>query len=252
MLRLLVAFYVVLTALAAPTALNEKLIASLITAGTEVDRVNLLNDTDFVFDFFDPAPSSVTSSGADGIIVTARRDTFPALVGNGLAMSVGHLGPCGLNTPHFHPRATEFNLAINGTLFTGMLAENDARLVTNTIQPGQAALFPRGAIHFEQNMGCEPVIFVAAFSDEDPGTTSIANQFFNLPADIVEATMGGMQSGDLQITIPKNVAFGVQECMQRCGLNGTMKAVISGAGQLGKGDILTGAIVALLGFWLYL
>ena len=215
-------FNLALNALALPAPTNEQSVALLLTAATNVDRINLLSDTDFVFDFFNPPDGSITASGPDGHIVTARRDTFPALVGNGIALSVGFLGPCGLNTPHTHPRATEFNFAVNGTLRTGMLAENDARVVMNTINPGQATVFPRGSIHFEQNLGCDPIIFVAAFSDEDPGTSAAANNLFQLPNDIVGATMGGLstvQVQELNAAIPKNVAFGVDQCLSMCGIN---------------------------------
>ena len=152
-------------------------------------------------------------------------------------MSIGILGPCGLNTPHTHPRAAEFNLAVNGTLRTGMLANNKARFVMNELQPGQATIFPQGAIHFEQNLGCDTVMFVAAFSNEDPGVTQIANQFFSLPSDIVEATLGdstgqmtssGLSVQDIQMAIPPNVAFGVEDCLQKCGIQ-TAKQKNSGS-----------------------
>jgi len=210
-----------LCTLALPAPTKDQSVALLLTAATAVDRINLLSDTDFVFDFFNPTTDEVTATGPDGRIVSAKRDTFPALTDNGIAMSVGFLGPCGLNTPHMHPRATEFNIAINGTVLAGFLAENDARFVMNTVNPGQATLFPRGAIHFEQNLGCDPVIFVAAFSDEDPGTSSLAPNFFTLPADIVGATLGGLGTTEvegLEAAIPKNVAFGRDECLTRCGL----------------------------------
>jgi hypothetical protein len=210
----------VVLGLPAPT--NDESVALLLTAATQVDRIELLNSTDFVFDFFNPQPGSITASGPDGHIVTARRDTFPALTDNGIALSVGFLGPCGLNTPHTHPRATEFNFAVNGTLRVGFLQENDAPFVMNTVLPGQATLFPQGAIHFEQNLGCEPVIFVAAFSNEDPGTSAIANNFFALPSDIVGATLGQlgvMQVEGLDAMIPKNVAFGTAQCLQMCGIS---------------------------------
>jgi hypothetical protein len=207
-------------ALPAPT--KDQSVALLITAATANDRIKLLDDIDFKFDFFNPTPDEITATGHDGMLVTARRDTFPALVGNGIALSVGFLGPCGLNTPHTHPRATEFNFAVNGTLRAGMIGENEARFVMNTLEPGQATIFPRGAIHFEQNLGCEPVIFVAAFSDEDPGTSSLASNFFeNLPSDIVGATLGGLGATEvtgLAAQIPKNVAFGTDDCLKRCGL----------------------------------
>jgi hypothetical protein len=61
---------------------------------------------------------------------------------------------CGMNIPHTHPRATEINIAINGTLRTGMLAENGARFVFNDVPAGSAAVFPKGAIHFEMNLEC--------------------------------------------------------------------------------------------------
>ena len=208
-------------ALALPAPTKEQSVSLLLSAATAVDRIKLLEDADFVFDFFSPTPDEVTTSGSDGHVVAAKRDTFPALVGNGIALSVGFLGPCGLNTPHTHPRAAEFNLAINGTVLTGMLAENEARFVMNTLNPGQATVFPRGAIHFEQNLGCDPVIFVAAFSDEDPGTSSLAPNFFSLPADVVGPTLGGLGTKEvegLQAEIPKNVVYGRDECLSRCGI----------------------------------
>ena len=222
MLNLVISFATALCVLALPAPTKDQSVALLLTAATAVDRVNLLNDTDFVFDFFNPTTDEITASGPDGRVVTAKRDTFPALVDNGISMAVGYLGPCGLNTPHLHPRATEFNIAINGTVLAGFFTENDSRFVMNTVQPGQATVFPRGAIHFEQNLGCDPVIFVAAFSDEDPGVSSIAPNFFALPNDIVGATLGGLSTtevDDLTEAIPKNVAFGRDECLARCGLS---------------------------------
>src|ERR1700731_2574926 len=104
-------------AVSAPTKGIDN-IALLTTAASEEDRIDLLSDSDFVFDFLNPPAGSV-ASGNDGRIIAAKRKTFPALFGNDLAMSIGILGPCGLNTPHTHPRAAEFNLAVNGTLRTG-------------------------------------------------------------------------------------------------------------------------------------
>lgn len=69
---------------------------------------------------------------------------MPALVGNGMAMTIGFLGPCGMNTPHTHPRATEFNFAVNGSLQAGLLVENGARFIVNDLPPGSAAIFPKG------------------------------------------------------------------------------------------------------------
>jgi len=112
---------------ALPVPTDDGSVAILITAATQVERISLLNDTDFVFDFYHPNASAFSASGLDGKVVIAKRDTFPALTGNGIALAVGFLGPCALNTPHIHPRATEFNFNVNGTLRTGFLQENGAR-----------------------------------------------------------------------------------------------------------------------------
>lgn len=50
-------------------------------------------------------------------------------MGSGIPVTVGFLGPGGLNAPHTHPPAAEFNIAINGSLRVGMLEENSARFV---------------------------------------------------------------------------------------------------------------------------
>lgn len=78
-----------------------------------------------------------------------------------MAMTIGFLGPCGMNTPHTHPRATEMLYVVNGTLSSGMIAENGARFVFNTLEAGSAMLFPKGSIHFQQNEGCGKCMFYA-------------------------------------------------------------------------------------------
>ncbi|KAJ7251293.1 RmlC-like cupin [Mycena rebaudengoi] len=195
-------------------------VAQLRLAPTAVDRINALsNDKQFVFDFFNPTAG--ISTGAGGHTVTATSGTFPAVVGNGIAMTIGFLGPCSINTPHTHPRATEINFSVNGTLRTGMLSENGARFVMNELPPGSMTVFPMGAIHFEMNEGCEPAMFVAGFNAEDPGVLSLAQRFFGLPYEIVDATMNGLglqQYKELEARIPDNIAFGTEACLKRCGL----------------------------------
>ncbi|CAF1010365.1 unnamed protein product [Didymodactylos carnosus] len=94
---------------------------------------------------------------------------------------------------------------------------------SSSSRPSQATVFPKGAIHFQQNIGCKPAKFVAAFNHEDPGVLTIANSFFGqFPDDIVQASLGGELSAEefeqLKSAIPANVALGVEECLIRCGL----------------------------------
>lgn len=200
-------------------------VAALKLAATEVDRIKLLTDDEFVFDFVNP-PGVGETNGVGGHTVAATPSNFPAIIGHGMAMTVGFLGPCGMNSPHTHPRATEFNFAVNGTLRAGMLSENGARFIINDVHPGSATIFPRGVIHFEMNDGCEPAMFVAAFNDEDPGVDQIAQRLFGLPVDILSATLGDLgveQVAGLEAKIPDNVALGTNECLQRCGITRTQQ-----------------------------
>ena len=82
-------------------------------------------------------------------------------------MTLGFLEPCGMNTPHTHPRATEMLYLVNGTITAGMIAENGARFVFNTLQAGSAQVFLQGSIHYQQNELCDPVMFVGKKSSDD-------------------------------------------------------------------------------------
>ncbi|KAJ7126275.1 RmlC-like cupin domain-containing protein, partial [Mycena epipterygia] len=210
-------------------------VTQLRLAPTAVDRQAILaDDKQFVFDFLNPpsgdTPSGDTPSGivtgAAGHTVEASSANFPAVIGNGVAMTIGFLGPCAVNSPHTHPRATEINFSVNGTLRTGLLTENGARFIVNDLPPGSMTVFPQGAIHFEMNTGCAPAMFVAGFNSEDPGVLQIAQRFFGLPVDVVGATLGdlgveeveGLASLVCHLIIPDNIAVGTDECLKRCGL----------------------------------
>ncbi|KIP10703.1 hypothetical protein PHLGIDRAFT_115256 [Phlebiopsis gigantea 11061_1 CR5-6] len=198
---------------------SASLVTSLKTATNEVAKVNLLQDSDYVFDFFNA--STGIASGSGGHAVAASVSNFPALVGQGVAMTVGFLEPCGMNTPHTHPRATEILYAVNGTLTSGTIGENGSRFVFNTISPGQATVFPMGSVHYQANEGCAPMTFVSAFNYEDPGTLSMAQRYLGLPPDVVAASLGNLGVEDvvgIEAALPDNFALGRDECLQRCGL----------------------------------
>ena len=206
-----------------PNALanNENIINSLELAATEKDRVNLItNDGDFVYDF-NNAPSSAITTGKGGHTVKADREVFPALIGTGVSMTLGFLGPCGFNTPHTHPRSSEINVVVKGSLVTEFTLENGAHTVTNRLKENQMTVFPQGALHTEFNPGCTDALFVAGFASEDPGVQQAAQTFFGLNDDIVEAALGqdtidGATLEKFRSIIPPNVAEGVEKCLQQC------------------------------------
>lgn len=145
---------------------DANLIQSLLLAPTQKQRINLLNQPgDFLFDFNNP-PEGATSTGKGmfnlrsysscqstianqrqsigGKLVSANAETFPGLIGNGGAMTVAFLGPCGLNSPHVHNRATELNLPVKGRLVTSFFEENGVTAREDLAETFNLAVFPQG------------------------------------------------------------------------------------------------------------
>ena len=83
---------------------NFQLINDLQSAVTASDRIALLPlDSDHVYDFLNPPNDDAITTGLGGHTVKADRKDFPALIGNGVSMTVGFIEPCGFNTPHVSP-----------------------------------------------------------------------------------------------------------------------------------------------------
>lgn len=160
----------------------------------------------------------------------ANIETFPILTDLGISTTLGFLEPCGLNTPHIHPRATEFLTTVVGEIDFGYILENGLVAagqnaeITGTLHKFQGTVFPVGSIHYQVNPTCEQAVFVATLNEADPGTSQIAQNFFGLNGDVVNATLGfpgsldGRDIESFRGTIPANLALGVDECLKRCGI----------------------------------
>jgi oxalate decarboxylase/phosphoglucose isomerase-like protein (cupin superfamily) len=218
---------------AAPAASSLSLTQQLFLADTAVDRFTLLpNNDQFLFDFGNPALKGKGGKGGD--LAVANRKTFPALVGTGSGMAVGFLGPCGFNTPHVHPRATELQIVTSGRLVVEMLPENGVfvdpkvgaasgrRVITNTVSTNQMTPFYQGSIHTQFNPDCTPVTFVASFNSEDFGAGQVADELFAMTPDVVQAAFGqainGADVDKFRAAIPATIALGVEQCLKTCGI----------------------------------
>jgi hypothetical protein len=138
------------TVLAVDQTANPSLVGKLKVSATQLDRLNLLSsDSQWIFDF--TAQPGYTYN--PGSVVNANAATFPASVGYGLTLALLNLGPCAMLPPHYHPRATNFVVAVEGTTNTYMIEENGARLVKKTLSPGKMTIFPQGSVHTMQNQG---------------------------------------------------------------------------------------------------
>ena len=61
-------------------------------------------------------------------------------------------------------------------LKVGFLQENGARLITNLLKPGEGTIFPKGSFHYQVNLDCEPISFVAGLNSQDPGAATVAQR----------------------------------------------------------------------------
>jgi hypothetical protein len=212
----------------------QSLTAQLTLADTAVDRFALIpNDKDFVFPFGDPAKKPL-KGGLGGDLVVANRKGFPALVGAGSGMAVGFLGPCGFNTPHVHPRATELQIVVKGSVVVEMVPENNVldakgnrRVIRNTLKEFDMTPFYQGSIHSQFNPSCkENATFVASFNSEDFGAGQVADELFALDSDTVQAAFGEAIDGKdvlkFKGKIPTTIAKGVGECLAKCGMKPNM------------------------------
>jgi hypothetical protein len=223
----------------AATASQDALFDDLFTAPTAIKRFQRLLTQGqtlltgdalrklVVFTFDRNTPPPVGAKG--GVAVSANIETFPILTDLGISTTVGFLGPCGINTPHVHPRATEFltlvegdNLQFGYVLENGLVKPGDNPEIAGSLRKFEGTVFPQGSIHFQFNNNCDNATFVAALNSEDPGTSQIAQNFFALNADVVRATLGFPNTIDasnieeFRKQIPANLAQDMDKCLAKC------------------------------------
>eukprot|EP00904_Undaria_pinnatifida_P006383 jgi/Undpi1/2875/HiC_scaffold_14.g06252.m1 len=199
---------------------------TLTTAGAEAatpvtaqQQITLFNEGDFAYTLGGPEPSDLV----DGFqLRSVNLNQLAALEEQGISMTLVNLGPCAINLPHIHPRATEMLYTIRGNhLRVAFVEENGGEgAVINDLMEGDVAFFPQGLIHYQQNLDCEPATFLAALNSEDPGVVPITTTFFQLPDEAIQASLNLDDAGlkKLMESLPEAPAMAQRMCLQRCGL----------------------------------
>lgn len=176
-----------------------------------------------------------------GSIVLSTVNNFPALGATGLASAVGFVNPCGLNTPHWHPRANEILTVVQGELVGALILEDDSGAgnvvgakppvigaqaqINTTLSNYTSMLFPKGLVHWQFNPNCEPAVFVAGFDSPDPGRAEAARGFFSgEPDEVLQASTGysdfltPAQIKGLRPTLTSSFTSIVESCAKKCGI----------------------------------
>ena len=216
---------------------NALLLAQTETAREAILFPNAPNAANDTFQFINNTVTPPTG----GTILLSTINNFPALGATGLSQAVGFVNPCGLNTPHWHPRANEFLTVVQGSLIGALLLENDSGFgnvvgapapvigpytqIETSLSNYTGMLFPKGLIHWQFNPECEPAVFVAGFDVSDPGRVEAARGFFSAtPDEVVEAGTGysefltPAQIKALRPTLTSNFTSVLESCAKRCGI----------------------------------
>ncbi|GMH21970.1 hypothetical protein Nepgr_023813 [Nepenthes gracilis] len=165
--------------------------------------VGLINATESVNGFPCKPASAVTANDFSSDVIAYEGNTsnpfgsnvtganamaFPGLNTLGVSMNRIDLAPGGLNPPHSHPRATELDIVIEGTVTIGFVSTGNV-FYSKVLRKGELFVVPRGLVHFERNIGKGKALIFAAFNGQMPGTVSIAPTLFGAKPPIPDAVL---------------------------------------------------------------
>lgn len=118
-----------------------------------------------------------TDNAVGSIVTPANVVQIPGLNTLGISLVRIDFAVGGINPPHTHPRATEVLFLAEGELFVGFIDTNNT-FFSKTLEKGDVFVFPKALVHFQQNVGKENAVAIAALSSQLPGTQTIANSLF--------------------------------------------------------------------------
>ena len=184
---------------------------------TAQGRRSRFNASDFKFNLAGAVPDAV-GTGGEGRRASVRE--LPSLEGIGISNVLFHIEPCGINLPHIHPRATELFYVVQGQFQTGFVEENGGRVLLNNLRQGETTFFPKGLVHFEQNLGCTNATFLSAFNHEDPGVLTLPNRLLDIPIQALTSSFNHDETNinQIKMRVVRNPSRGIGECRARCGL----------------------------------
>ena len=77
-------------------------------------QITLFNEEDFAFSLGGPEPDNLVDNFQ---LRGVNLNQLPALEGQGISMALVNLGPCAINLPHVHPRATEVSKTLSNSIW---------------------------------------------------------------------------------------------------------------------------------------
>ncbi|CAK7329208.1 unnamed protein product [Dovyalis caffra] len=115
---------------------------------------------------------------ADFKVLKASAAEFPALIGQSVSYATLQFPAGTTNPPHTHPRSAELLFLVDGSLQVGFV-DTTNKLFTQTLQPGDMFIFPKGLVHFQYNADTQnSALAISAFGSASAGTVSLPTTLF--------------------------------------------------------------------------
>ncbi|KAJ4845776.1 hypothetical protein Tsubulata_051105 [Turnera subulata] len=157
-------------------------------ANTPCKNSSLATVEDFIF-------SGIKSSGKFGetglASIPVNPNVFPGLNALGMSLVRADLEVGGVNVPHYHPRATEIAVVLEGQVYSGFV-DTQNRVFARVIEKGEVMVFPKGLVHFQMNVGDKPATILGSFNSQNPGLFRIPTAVFGcgIKGELLEKAFG--------------------------------------------------------------
>lgn len=106
-------------------------------------------------------------------VILTTPGNMPGLNTLGLSMGRIDMAAGSAIPPHTHPRGSETIFVVKGTLNVGFV-DSSNRLFSEKLVVGDVFVFPKGTVHYLQNIGKKTAFIVSAFNSQNPGAVIVS------------------------------------------------------------------------------
>lgn len=126
------------------------------------------------------------TSGPTGAIARAvTTSQIPGLNTLGLTIARLDYARDGFFAPHFHARASEIHIVLEGTVEVGFVTSSPTfRHYGKVLRKGDVFVVPIGLIHYQRNVGDGKAVAIVALNSQRAGNSVVPNFLFGASPEI--------------------------------------------------------------------
>ncbi|XP_045830002.1 germin-like protein subfamily 3 member 2 [Trifolium pratense] len=185
---LVLMFFIISVFCSDPDPVNDYCIAISEDNKFSCKNSSLATVEDFTFSGI-KSPGNFKATGFTSLGVNSN--VFPGLNTLGVSFVRADFDVGGVNVPHFHPRATEVAIVLEGKIYSGFV-DTKNKIFAKVLEKGEVMVFPRGLVHFQMNVGDVPATIFGSFDSQNPGLMKIPNVVFGseIKDELLEKAFG--------------------------------------------------------------